>query len=371
MKKGWTEVALGDVCSFEKGASPTLKTEPGKYPLVVTAAYRRSSADFQFNQPAVCIPLISSTGHGNAALHRIHYQDGKFALANLLVAVFPFEESKLNTKFLWRYLSAQKDRKLVPLMRGTANVSLKVQDLFDVTVQFPPLSEQKRIVAHLDAIEERVIRIQEKRLKQEKQLQAALRSAFHKVETKAEWIEMGEIAPLHRRRIEIEPDGKYPELGARSFGRGIFHKPTLNGSDLTWQKLFRVHSGDIVFSNIKAWEGAIAVAGESDHNRCGSHRYLTCVVDSNRALPDFVCFYLLTNDGLEKIGKASPGSADRNRTLSMKRLENVTVPIPPLEIQQEIQSLLTLQNKIQLAGLKSRKYLDALLPSILDQVFNG
>ena len=46
MKRGWTEVALGDVCRFEKGTSPTMKTLPGKFPLVVTAAYRRTSDAF-------------------------------------------------------------------------------------------------------------------------------------------------------------------------------------------------------------------------------------------------------------------------------------------------------------------------------------
>lgn len=370
MKAGWTEIALGEVCRFEKGTSPTLKTEPGPYPLVVTAGYRRSSIDYQFNQPAVCIPLVSSTGHGNAAIHRIHYQEGKFALANLLVAVIPFDESQLNPKFLWRYLSAMKDKKLVPLMQGTANVSLKEKDILDVTVPLLPMVKQQLIVAHLDAIEERLNRINQLRVEQEQELQAALRSAFNKVLSKAKWIEMGEVAPLQRRQIEIEPDGKYLELGARSFGRGIFHKPTLQGSDLTWQKLFRVYSGDIVLSNIKAWEGAIALAGEADHNRCGSHRYLTCVVDSNQALPEIVCFYLLTNDGLEKIGKASPGSADRNRTLSLKRLEEITVPIPPMEIQQEFKSLLELRNKIQVAQQKSHRHLDVLLHSILDRVFN-
>jgi type I restriction enzyme S subunit len=102
-----------------------MASEPGPYPLVVTAAFRRSSDSFQFTRPAACIPTISPTGHGNAAIHRIHYQDGRFALANLLVAATPKDEARLNAKYLWRYLSAVKDRKLVPLMQGTANVSLK------------------------------------------------------------------------------------------------------------------------------------------------------------------------------------------------------------------------------------------------------
>jgi type I restriction enzyme S subunit len=348
-----------------------LKTEAGEFPLVVTASYRRSSPDYQFDKAAVCIPLISSTGHGNAAIHRIHYQEGKFALANLLVAAIPLNDSQLDAKFLWRYLSATKDKKLVPLMQGTANVGLKVQDLQTVTVPLPPLAEQQRIVARLDAIESRLTRAQKLREEQEKELKTVLSAAFHKLEAKADWVEMGEIAPLYRRPTEIAIDGEYEELGARSFGKGIFHKPTLRGESLTWQKLFQVHAGDLVFSNIKAWEGAIAVAGEADHGRYGSHRYLTCVIDPKRALPEFVCFYLLSASGLEQVGLASPGSADRNRTLAVDRLHKIKVPVVPLATQLEFKKLLDLQTQVRAKAAQSNQRMTALLPSLLVRIFNS
>jgi type I restriction enzyme, S subunit len=369
MKQTHTDLSLGELCRLERGVSPTLKTEPGPYPLVVTASYRRSSPEFQFDEPAVCIPLISSTGHGNAALHRVHYQDGRFALANLLVAAIPRPGAPIVAKFLWRYLSAVKNRKLVPLMQGTANVSLKESDLLSVTVPCPPVAEQQRIVGHLDAIEDRLTRAQHLREEQEQELQAVLRSAFHQLEAHAEWVAMGDVAPVHRRPKDIELDGEYPELGARSFGKGIFHKPTLSGESLTWQKLFQVHAGDIVISNIKAWEGAIAVAGESDHGRYGSHRYLTCVVDPHRALPGFICFYLLSQSGLEQVGLASPGSADRNRTLAVDRLEKIKVPIVPLATQVEFQKLLNLRARLRSEAVQSEQRTAALLPSLLDRVF--
>ncbi|MDD4059583.1 MAG: restriction endonuclease subunit S, partial [Kiritimatiellae bacterium] len=253
---------------------------------------------------------------------------------------------------------------------GARRNSIYPAQLLEVEIALPPLAEQQRIVAYLDAIEARLARVQKLREEQEQQLLAALRSAFHRIESESEWIELGEIAPLQRRQIEIEPDGKYPGLGARSFGKGIFHKPTLTGSELTWQKLFRVHANDIVFSNIKAWEGAIAVAGEADDGRFGSHRYLTCVADSKRVLPEFVCFYLLTRDGLEKIGRASPGSADRNRTLSVKKLEQIRVPVPSLECQHEFKKLLDLRAAFHREAESTNEHISALLPSLLDRVFN-
>src|SRR5215831_4037981 len=90
---------------------------------------------------------------------------------------------------------------------------------------------------------------------------------------------LAEIAPIVRRPVEIRHDQAYPELGIRSFGRGTFHKPALLGADVGTKRLFRIEPGDLVFSNVFAWEGAIAVASPADAGRFGSHRFITCIVD--------------------------------------------------------------------------------------------
>ncbi len=135
---------IGDICRLEKGTTPTMKATPGKFPLVVTASYRRSSSDYQFAEPAVCIPLISSTGHGDASLHRLHFQDGNFALADILVALLP-KGPDCNAKYLYYLLNTRRDSLLVPLMKGTANVSLKISDIAQVMVALPSLAEQHRV----------------------------------------------------------------------------------------------------------------------------------------------------------------------------------------------------------------------------------
>jgi type I restriction enzyme S subunit len=63
----------------------------------------------------------------------------------------------------------------------------------------------------------------------------------------------------------------------------------------------------------------------------------------------FICYYLLTAAGLEQIGLASPGTADRNRTLSQTALGNIKIPIPTLSKQQAFD---TLQTKV--AELKAK-----------------
>jgi len=234
-----------------------------------------------------------------------------------------------------------------------------------------PFSEQRRNVAR---IEELAAQIQEARALREiisKEQDALLFSAYRKLSELAPKRPMIEVAPLTRRPVTVDRSKTYPQVSVRSFGRGSFHKPHLVGSEITWEKPFAVEAGDILISNIKAWEGAIAVASDIDGGRFSSHRYLTCVPIPMVATARFVCFHLLTPEGLFHVGEASPGSADRNRTTSAKALMQIPIPAPPYEQQLWFDNL---YNQIECARRLQSEVtaeLDALLPSILDKAFKG
>ena len=145
--------SLKECCVLQKGLTPIQKAIPGEYPLVVTTTERKSSNTFQFTRPTVCVPLISSRGHGVASINQLYYQEGKFALGTILCGITPLDDSKLSARFLYYYLNHKKDVLIVPLMRGGANVSLTVDALSRIKVPIPPLEVQKEIVRIFDAFD--------------------------------------------------------------------------------------------------------------------------------------------------------------------------------------------------------------------------
>ena len=141
----WKKVRIGDICKIVKGTTGIASAEPGQYPLVVTAEEIKTCSTYQFDCEAVCIPLVSYSGHGKKSLKNVHYQSGKFALGTILCAVIPNNPQELDARYLHQYLQFYKDIILVPLMKGAANVSLSMKDIATVEFPLPPIERQREL----------------------------------------------------------------------------------------------------------------------------------------------------------------------------------------------------------------------------------
>lgn len=149
-------------------------------------------------------------------------------------------------------------------------------------------------------------------------------------------VRVKDVLRLERRQVVVDAGRQYQEIGVRSFGRGLFIKDPIVGADLGDKRVFEIHENDLVVSNIFAWEGAVGLAVREHAGLVGSHRFMTWTVTA----PDVNARYLLeffrSAEGVAALSKASPGSAGRNRTLSIKGFEDIQVPLPPLGRQDSI-----------------------------------
>lgn len=145
---------------------------------------------------------------------------------------------------------------------------------------------------------------------------------------------LGDVLRQVVRPIDVRADAEYQEIGIRSFGNGIFHKERSPGLLLGDKRVFAIEPGDFVLNIVFAWEGALALAGESERGLIGSHRFPTFRADEARLDPRFLLWFLLTREGLKMLLRVSPGGAGRNRTLSRDAFLDLLVPVPPLTVQK-------------------------------------
>jgi len=253
---------------------------------------------------------------------------------------------------------------------GTTNrVRIKEDRFLDQQIALPPLAEQQTLVTRLDALSEKIRQVDAHLDAVERSAERLLAKRFRDIVADAPLLPMAELAPLVRREQSIALDGSYPELGIRSFGKGTFHKPPLSGSEVGTKRLYRIEPGDLLFSNVFAWEGAIAIAQPEDAGRFGSHRFITCLANAKLTTAEFLRYYFLTDEGILKIGEASPGGAGRNRTLGLEKLMTIAVPAPRLDMQRTFDHLQADISALKAKHKTIRAANAALLPATLERVF--
>ena len=285
--------------------------------------------------------------------------------------LFEVEERHLLRRFLHWYCQTSNFLEQVNARGSTNYAAIRPGNVLTYTIPLPPLDEQRRIVAKLDKVAALAAERSKVIAAAERDAKAMLSNAFRQIIDGAPYRPMAEVAPLVRRPVEIEPEQLYTEIGVKSFYNGIFHRRTISGAEYSWQKLFWIKEGDLVFSNLMAWEKAIAVASPEDADCVGNHRMLACEVNRALATPHFLLAYFRTEEGMMQVTGHSPGSIARNKTLSSKKLPAIKVPVPPLDRQRWFDRLQGQVRQVEVLREGAGEDVESLLQAMLHGVFGN
>ena len=340
---------LSDCCVLEKGNTPIQKAIPGVFPLVVTAEEPKSCNTYQFDKPTVCIPLVSSRGHGVASLNRLYYQEGKFALGNILCGVTPINSDELSAKFLFYYLNHKKDTLIVPLMRGGANVSLTVDSLKRVKVPVPPISIQNEIVHIFDKFESLGNNLELELIARKKQYEYYADRMFVSDIPSNEWTAVGEIIISLKTGLNPRQNFKLNVGGNKPYitGKDIYNN-SINVSDKTdlitddvvslINRRACLATNDVLFASTGTGTvGRMAVVDNYDNTWAVSET-MFCLKPKLEIINPYYLMYALYTQSAKKQfePKISKGSVPH---LKVKDLLDVKIPVPKLTEQEHIVDL--------------------------------
>lgn len=274
----------------------------------------------------------------------------------------------------WFFLSEPGMALIRRAAPGTAvrNRTLSIDRFEDLEIPLPSIAEQTRTAFAIDRAMGLLRSLGDRRAQADHLMTAYPLSQSARLAEAAATrrVCVGDLLRLVRRPVVVDPLQEYAEIGIRSFGKGIFHKQPVVGAELGQKRVFEIHSGELVLSNVFAWEGAVAVTSDQDRGRIGSHRFMTYQAADDRIDVRWAGWFFRSKMGVELLGQASPGSAGRNRTLSVERFEALEIPVPPVDDQRRIAAHLDKGcRRAERLMARQGALLKALSPSLLNQAF--
>ncbi len=144
-----------------------------------------------------------------------------------------------------------------------------------------------------------------------------------------------------RKKVDVEKETLYQQIGIRSHSKGIFHKELVTGEALGNKSVFWIEEDCFIVNIVFAWEQAVAKTTDTEKGMIASHRFPMYQPKDNKVDIDYILCFFKSKRGKHLLGLASPGGAGRNKTLGQKEFFELRIPIPVLKEQQKIAEILT------------------------------
>jgi type I restriction enzyme, S subunit len=389
MSNSWPQVPLGEVLTKSEDWTDINPTDTYREITVRLwgkgVTLRREASGAEIASPR---RLVAKAGQ--FILSRIDARNGALGLVpdsldGAVVSndfpVFTPNPSRLLPPFLdW----VAKTRSFVEICKaaseGTTNrVRLQEDRFLKMTIPLPTLSEQRRIVARIEVLAAKISEACSLRQQTAEEADRLLICMAHRDDlteaTKGQkgWqrVQLGEIMDHVDDSHQVQADQTFPNLGIYSFGRGLFHKPPIDGTLTSATTLRRVRKGQFIYSRLFAFEGAYGFVTDEFDGYFVSNEYPTFDCDPHRVRAEFVAAYFKSPTVWKGLAAGSKGLGDRRQRVQPDKILSHTVWLPPLEWQDRIAEVQAQVDPLKKLQAQTAAAIDAMLPSILDRAFKG
>ena len=149
-------------------------------------------------------------------------------------------------------------------------------------------------------------------------------------------VPLGEVMIPAGEPHRVETERSYPNLGIYSFARGCFGKPPIDGNLTSAPTLYRVRSGQFIYSRLFAFEGAYAVVPDELDGAFVSNEFPCFAVQRDRVLPRYLRWMFSLPRVWAALAEGSKGMGDRRKRVHPEQLLAYQAALPPLDDQRRI-----------------------------------
>lgn len=255
--------------------------------------------------------------------------------------------------------------------RGSTNYSaVRPSKVLEYVIPLPPLDTQRRIVARLDAVAEKVERTQKRYADEAEQIWGLCRSIIRSTSERGGSIEPAANLMVRRASdVTVEPEATYEFAGVYSFGRGVFPGDRKRGADFSYTQLTRLREGDFVYPKLMAWEGALGVVPPECDGRVVSPEFPVFEIDRAQISPAIVDIFFRDPATWHALRDGSKGTNLRRRRINPDQFLMLKVPVPSRADRLLLDEIIPKAKKATELIAKASSELEHLLPSLLHRAF--
>jgi type I restriction enzyme S subunit len=298
--------------------------------------------------------------------------EGEGALCTSHFFLFDVCEDKLDRRWLQAIFAANylQDQLDAEAKGTTGYAAVRPKILLACEIPLPPLAEQRRVVAR---IEELAAQIQEARTLRHQAAEEAeaFVTSVHASLAGTRTKKLGDILKLDEDARPIEPTGSYPQVGVKSFGGGLFPKAAVVGTGTTYRTFNRLYDGALLLSQVKGWEGAVAICPPELAGWFVSPEYRTFCCVPTESRPRYLAPLVRTEWFWGKLASATRGVGARRERTRPEQFLNIELPMPDIEQQKRGEAMFAEVDALKRLQAGTAVELDALLPATLDKAFKG
>jgi type I restriction enzyme S subunit len=270
----------------------------------------------------------------------------------------------LNTDLFWDYA--------IKHAAGTMSKRLSVKNLLGFEFALPPNEDQTRVVDLLSAIE-RVSTSHEDIAHHASNLCRVLFSDC----LNREWsvIELGSVVQGTQYGLSINAgsDGQYPILRMMNLEDGLCVENDIKYVDLNDKdfEAYRLVHGDVLFNRTNSYE---LVGRTGVYELDGDHVFASYLVrvktNPEKLEPKFLTLYLNSDFGRRQV-LAYATKAVSQANVNASNLLRVRLPLPPLEVQQQLLDKIARAKSAERAATVRRSSAEEMKKQLLAEIVGG
>lgn len=379
MTTAWSNKKLGEIIKLEYGKplSREKRIFSGRYPVYGANGVIARTDDFFHDRPSIIVGRKGSAGEINLSERKFWPLDVTYFVT--------FDEKKFDRTFLYYQLKILDIKSLAKGVKPGINRN----DVYSLTINYPPLPEQRRIVAKLDeafAAIDKAIENTRKNVQNSKELFTSYldfefsglinNCSYYKLSDLTKKISSG-ATPLGGNKIYTKKGVTFVR-STNVYDEGFSYKNIVFINGELAHKLDNVtlNQDDILLNITGASITRCCIVPQNILPARINQHVLLIRPNKEQIIPEFLHYSLISGINKNKLLMISKSGGSTREALTKKIVSDFIIPVPnnkndQIAIVNKLKNVFINTQKLELCYLQKLSGLEELKQSMLQSAFSG